>query len=164
MAIEGAASLRVTPRAGDAEAVRRLVAATGFFHPAEAEIAVELVLETLAAPGTGDYHFLFADAAAGELAGYACFGPVPLTQGSWDLYWIAVGPELQGRGLGRRLLHESEARARAAGASQLFVDTSGRAQYAPTRAFYAACGYSVVATFDDFYAPGDAKVVYRRRL
>lgn len=158
------AILRFGARASDAAAVRRLVAATGFFHPPEIEIAVELVVETLADPEGGDYRFLFADDSRGEVVGYSCFGPIPLTAGSWDLYWIAVDPAWQGAGLGRRLLAESEERARSAGALQLFVDTSGRPQYAPTRGFYERCGYGVAAVLDDFYAPGDPKVIYRRRL
>lgn len=149
---------------GDVEAVRRLVAVTGFFSSAEVEIAAQLVQETLADPAGGDYRFLFADGAPGELAGYSCFGPIPLTAGSWDLYWIAVDPVRQRGGLGRTLLHESERRALAAGATRLFIDTSGRAQYDSTRAFYQRCGYSVGARLEDFYGPGDSKVIYQRRL
>jgi len=157
-------TLRRDVRIADAEAVRRLVTATNFFHAAEIEIAVELVEETLANPQTGDYHFLFADDGGVGVVGYSCFGPIPLTLGSWDLYWIAVDPACQGTGLGRRLLRESEDLARTAGAEQFFVDTSGRPQYAPTRGFYERCGYHAVAVLDDFYAPGDAKAVYCRRL
>jgi GNAT superfamily N-acetyltransferase len=158
------AVLRSAVRPGDAAAVRRLVEATGFFHPAEVDIAAELVIETLARPESADYRFLFADDREGLLAGYACFGPIPLTVGSWDLYWIAVDPSRQRTGLGRLLLAASEARARAEGAARFFVDTSGRPQYEPTRAFYERCGYTAAARLADFYAPGDAKVVYHRPL
>lgn len=157
-------ALRDAVAATDPAAVRRLVSATGFFHPEEVAIAVELVEETLAAPQASDYHFLFADDREGGVTGYSCFGPIPLTRGSWDLYWIAVDPSRQGSGLGRLLLAASEARARALGAQRFFVDTSGRPQYAPTRAFYERCGYVVGARLEDFYAPGDPKVVYRREL
>jgi ribosomal protein S18 acetylase RimI-like enzyme len=151
-------------RKTDVEAVRRLVAATGYFHPEEIGIAVELVEETLADPQGAGYHFLFADGAEGAVVAYSCFGPIPMTVGSWDLYWIAVDPHRQGSGLGRLLLRESERSAQAAGARRMYVETSGRPQYAPTRGFYERCGYAKIAELDDFYAPGDSKVLYCLRL
>jgi ribosomal protein S18 acetylase RimI-like enzyme len=83
---------------------------------------------------------------------------------SFDLYWIAVAPDKQRGGLGRDLIRESERLARGQGATQMFVDTAGRAQYAPTRAFYERMGYRKAAVLDDFYAPGDAKVIYSKIL
>jgi len=160
-------AFRSSLRATDADAVGALIRATGFFYDHEEAIAIELVEEALAQKGLahpgGDYHFLFADGPE-FLLGYSCFGPVPLTVGSWDLYWIAVHPQTQGQGLGRKLLRASEDAAAAAGASQFFVDTSGRALYEPTRAFYERCGYQRAATLEDFYGPGDPKVIYQRRF
>jgi ribosomal protein S18 acetylase RimI-like enzyme len=99
-----------------------------------------------------------------DLAGYACYGPIPATRESHDLYWIAVAPERQGRGLGRRLLRAVEREVARAGGRRIYVDTSGRDAYAPTRAFYERAGYVREATLPDFYAPGDAKVIYRKQL
>lgn len=160
------ARYRCELRPGDAAAVRRLVAATGFFSAAEIDVAVELVDEALARGSASGYEFLFADDAGheGELTGYTCYGPIPATRSSYDLYWIAVAPGRQGSGLGRELLRESERRARAAGATTMYVDTSGRAQYAPTRRFYERSGYAMAAELPDFYAPGDAKIIYARAL
>lgn len=153
-------------RAGDPNAVGKLVAATKFFSAAEKDVAVELVDEALARGGASGYHFVFADSegSPGELDGYACYGPIPATAASFDLYWIAVSPSLQRSGLGRRLIRETERRAASLGAQQMFVDTSGREQYAPTRAFYERMGYEKAATLDDFYAPGDAKIIYSKKL
>lgn len=158
-------ALREEPGPGDGAAIRRLVETAGVFSPAEVAIACELIEERLARglAATG-YHFLFAEEERGRPLGYACFGPIPLTQGSWDLYWIAVDPRQRGRGIGRRLMAEVERRAAAAGAVALFIDTSGRPDYGAARAFYAALGYRVAAEFPDFYAPGDAKVVFRKGL
>jgi len=75
-----------------------------------------------------------------------------------------VAPEEQGRGLGREIIGRSEKVAADLGGTRMFVDTAGRAQYAPTRAFYERMGYEVAAWIDDFYAPGDAKVVYAKAL
>ena len=150
-------------RPSDVADVRDLVDATRMFRPDEAAIAVELVEDGATKGAASDYHFLFADAETG-LDGYICYGVVPCTIGTWDLYWIAVQPTLQGQGLGRRLVDEMERRIRATSGRLVTVDTSGRADYAPTRGFYGRVGYDIAATFPDFYAPGDAKVVFTKRL
>lgn len=153
----------------DPGSVARLLGATGFFSEAEVEIGAELVEESLARGEAAGYHYLFADAlvrdgAEPSLSGYCCFGEIPLTQGSFDLYWIAVSPDAQGSGLGTALLEAAEREMAKLGARRVFVDTSGRQQYEPTRRFYEARGYLVAARLEDFYATGDDKVVYFRRL
>lgn len=150
----------------DRAAVRRLVEATGFFTPAETDIAVELVDETLVlGSATSGYEFLFADGEPGTaLLGYACYGPVPGDAHTFDLYWIAVDPSRQRSGLGARLLAEAERRAVLAGAGAMLIDTSGRAQYGPTRAFYERMGYGLHRVDPDHYAPADDRFVYRRAL
>ena len=152
----------VTP--ADCANVREIVAATGFFSPAETEMAVELVEENLkrGAAASG-YNFIFAD-ADGRTWGYACFGPIDYTAGSFDLFWIAVHPDFRRRGLGRRILRLSEEAIRAMGGARIFVETSGRAQYEPTREFYARAGYRRQAVLDDFYGSGDDKVIYELKL
>jgi GNAT superfamily N-acetyltransferase len=159
----GADALRATVTKQDVEAVRSLVAATGFFSEEEDALAAELVAEALERGEASGYFFLFADSPHG-LAGYTCYGPIPATQSGFDLYWIAVAAGQQGSGLGRRLLQASEADARARGAARMYVDTSGRAQYAPTRGFYEHMGYRRAAVLEDFYAPGDDKVIYSKDL
>ena len=69
-----------------------------------------------------------------------------------------------GQGIGRRLLAATEQRAAAAGAATIYADTSGRADYARTRAFYHRAGYLKAAELPDFYAPGEAKVIFAKRL
>jgi D-alanine-D-alanine ligase len=151
----------VLPR--DAPAVRELVSSTGFFSPEEIVIAVELVETRLAQGAASGYAFLFAE-TGGVLAGYTCYGPIPGTIGSYDLYWIAVAPARQGRGIGRDLLQRTEALVREAGGRQIYIETSSRAQYRPTQGFYLAAGYALEAHLADFYAPGDGKLIYRRSL
>jgi ribosomal protein S18 acetylase RimI-like enzyme len=153
-------------RKSDAAAVRSLVAGTGFFSQEEQDVAVELIDETLSCGKAAGYEFVFADSPddAGELLGYACFGAIPATVSSFDLYWIAVRPGRQRSGLGGELIREAERLAKQMRATQMFVDTAGRPQYAPTRAFYERMGYRKAAVLDDFYAPGDAKVIYAKLL
>lgn len=157
---------RNTVHAADIERVRELVARTGYFSTTEIDIAAELVAETVLQGDDSDYRFLFADAedAAGIIRGYSCYGLVPATRSSFDLYWIAVDPDFQGKGLGREILVRTENLAAAQGATAMYVDTSGRQKYRPTRAFYAAQGYDEAARLEGFYAPGDDKVIFRKQL
>jgi GNAT superfamily N-acetyltransferase len=154
---------REAVRREDIDAVRSLVAATGFFSREEEEIAAELVEERLARGAKSGYEFIFAE-TEGRLEGYACYGPIAGAFGAFDLYWIAVHPDLQGRGLGLEIMRRAEAAMAAQGARAVYIDTSGRDQYRPTRAFYARAGYLEAAVLPDFYAPGDSKVIFAKRL
>lgn len=158
-----AETFRSSPRPADPELVRGLVRSTGFFSDDEVAVAGELVEAYLTHGPDSTYRFIFAE-SVGRLAGYACYGQIPLTKASHDLYWIAVRPDRQGNGLGRRLIGMAEAELRAAGGARLYVDTSSRPQYAATRAFYRRLGYSPIAELPDFYAPGDGKIVFAKSL
>ena len=160
---EGAAlTLRETVVPADVEAVRDIVASTGFFSEAEIGVAVELVQERLARGPASGYFFVFAD-LAGRTVGYTCYGPIACTVGSFDLYWIAVHQNQRGGGIGRLLMRETEARIARAGGRGIYIETSSRPQYAPTRAFYERCGCAVQAVLPDFYGPADDKVIFFRR-
>lgn len=147
----------------DRDALAGLLTATGFFNREEVEVALELVDDRLRHAAASHYRFLVAE-LAGEVVGYACWGPIPGTAESADLYWIAVDPRHQGRGAGAALLSGCEARIAAEGRSRVYVETAGRPQYEPTRGFYRRCGYGLAAELPDFYARGDAKVVFLKVL
>ena len=141
--------------------IAALCRATGVFTDAEIAVAEELAADRRARGDASDYRFLLADGPEG-LAGYACFGPTPCTLSAWDLYWIVVHPRAQGHGLGRALVAAVLDAVRRAGGSRLYAETAGKPLYAPTRAFYAAAGFSLQAVVPDFYAPGDAKQIWLR--
>ena len=142
---------------GRIEAITRAV---GVFHDEEIPVALEVFDGAVA--GSPDYLALGAE-VDGRLAGWICWGPTPCTLGTWDLYWMAVDPALHGAGVGTALLAAMEQRL--AGAARLVVvETAGRSDYAPTRAFYEARGYRRTAVVPDFYAPGDDQVIYTKRL
>jgi ribosomal protein S18 acetylase RimI-like enzyme len=103
-------------------------------------------------------------APASGLVGYACFGPTPSTDGTFDLYWIAVHPSAQGLGGGRLLLNAVEERIAAAEGRMVVVETSSRSDYEGTRRFYDRGGYREGARVRDFYAPHDDRVIFTRQL
>jgi len=153
---------RETVLPDDPEHVREIVSSTGFFSQDEIDIAVDLVAERLEKGIESGYHFIFAE-VDGKTVGYTCFGPIPATQGSYDLYWIAVHNDYRGAGIGKQLLAISEAAIRQLGGARIYIETSGRDQYNSTRAFYLRCTYTEAAILTDFYAPGDAKYIYVKK-
>lgn len=153
-------SLRPVGRAQRAP-LERLTAATGLFRPDEVAIAVELLDDALA--GDDDYRFLGAY-AGDRLVGYACWGPTPGTTGTFDLYWIVVDPDRQGEGIGTQLLRAVEAKLTTENGRLVVVETSSRAAYASTRAFYERRGYTQAAQLPGYYAPGDDLVIYLKDL
>lgn len=156
-------SLRFEVRPTDREAVRQIVESTRYFSAAETDVAVELVDERLAKGAASGYHFAFLE-QNDQVLGYACYGPIACTVHSFDLYWIAVQQQFQQLGLGRRLVQISEQQVQAMYGRRIYVETSGREQYASTRRFYERCGYTVAAILPDFYDAGDDKVVYLKVL
>jgi len=147
----------------DRETVRDMAASTGFFSEAEIEVAVDLVTESLGKGEASGYIFLFAEVES-EPVGFACYGPIPCTVHSFDLYWIVVSNSHRNLGIGRKLLRVAETMIRQSGGRRIYVETSSRPQYDPTRAFYQGQGYYKEAQFEDFYAPGDSKIVYVKVL
>lgn len=147
----------------DLEIVRAITESTGFFYKEEVDTAIELVEDRLLKGMRCGYHFLFAE-QDGRTVGYTSFGPIACTRESYDLYWICVAGDYRGKGLGTQLLEQSEESIAALGGSRVYIETSARPFYAPTRAFYLRRGYRLIAELEDFYAPGDAKAMYLKIL
>jgi GNAT superfamily N-acetyltransferase len=133
------------------------------FSAEEIAIAEELVQERVARGRASGYEFVLLE-EDGSLVGYACYGPIPGSATSHDLYWIAVHPDRQGRGFGHQILARAEAAMKRGGAQRIYIDTSTSERYAPTRAFYAAAGFNLAAELPDFYRPGDGKAIYTKAL
>ena len=139
--------------------IRAMVESTGVFNAVELDTAVELADERLSEGPASGYHFVFAE-LDGRVVGYACYGPIALTVGSYDLYWIAVDKSAQGIGLGRKIMDKVAEIIHSEGGRNIYIETSTKPHYEPTRTFYMRCGCALVATLDDFYAPGDGKAIY----
>ena len=150
----------------DTPALVALAAATGIFQPHEAEGLLGGVLDDLHAGRLGDGHIAqaWADGPAGPPAGWAYFAPTAKADGVWDLWWIGVDPARQGRGVGGELLRSVEDHVRAAGGRILVVETSSMPAFDAVRRFYAARGYVECGRVPDFYADGDGKVIFAKRM
>jgi ribosomal protein S18 acetylase RimI-like enzyme len=141
--------------------VDEIVRATGVFNEDEVRVALE-VFDAGASASAG-YELVGAFDGA-RLVGYACFGPTPATDRTYDLYWIAVRPDTQRTGAGGALMTEVERQLASRPARMLVIETSSRNEYAPTRGFYNRRGFEEAARLRDFYAPGDDRVVLRKRM
>lgn len=149
--------------ASDLLPLRQILVATESFTDVEVDCAMELLETVLNDPAQQDYQVIVAD-YEGTVAGYVLFGPVPLTEGNYDLYWIATDPDLHGKGVGRQLMKEVERRLRVAGARLLCLETSSQGHYARTRKFYQQAGYLEESCIRDFYRPGDDRITYVKRF
>ena len=154
------ATLRPLTRT-DRAAIEAFSRAIELFRPDEVEIALE-VLDASFKPGQQDYATLGAE-LDGRLVGWICWGPTPCTLGTYDLYWVAVDPSVQGAGVGSLLVAEMEKQL-ADKARMIVVETGGRKAYGPTREFYLRRGYRIVARVPDFYEPGDDQVVFIKQM
>jgi len=146
-------------RADDGPALRRLLEATDVFTADEVDVAMELV-----DGGERDGYFFRVAEEDRQVAGYVCYGPALFSATSWDLYWIVVDPVGVRKGIGSELLAAAESAAAADAARTMLVETASKLSYAPSRRFYEKHGYAEIARVPDFYAEGDDKVVYAKRL
>jgi len=131
------------------------------FTPPELVVAEEVISSYLYDPNS--YHILVADIDK-SVAGYICYGRTPMTEGTWDIYWLAVSPDKQRHGLGGALMAAVEERISKASGRLIIIETSSKPCYQKTRHFYLARGYEIVGRIGDFYAPGDAKIILRKRM
>ena len=147
----------------DKPVVMRILRSMPEFKPAEVTVAEEVIDSYLADTSRSGYHILVAEVDS-AVAGYICYGPAPLTEGTWDIYWIVVTPEKQGQGIGSALIAFAEGKIKGAGGRLVLVETSSQPQYEETRRFYQHQGYELICRISDFYAPGDDKLVLQKRL
>jgi ribosomal protein S18 acetylase RimI-like enzyme len=134
------------------------------FTSQEIDVAMELVDIALKEKNQKDYaiHCLIND--QDHPLGYLCFGPVPMTQGTFDLYWIAVDPESQREGVGSKLIDFLDGVVEEMQGRMILADTSTVPQYKKTRSFYLKKGFQEVARIPDYYAPGNDRVSFCKKL
>ena len=153
-----------TATEADGSKIQDIAARAGVFSPEEIECVSELWEEYLnLGPENCGYNFIVY--RNGErVLGFACYGPRDLTDGAFDLYWIAVDPKARCNGVGHALLAASEEAARARGGRMLIAETSGTPHYEITRKFYLRMGYTNEAIIKDFYTVGDDLLIFTKRI
>lgn len=147
----------------DKSSILQILKATPEFTPGEIIVAEELIDYHLEDPSGLTYPTLVAEINS-KVVGYICYGPTPLTEGTWDIYWIAVARGKQGGGIGSVLLTYAEKKIKQSKGRLAFVETSSKPEYKKTRNFYRLRGYELVCQIADFYAPGDDKLILVKRL
>jgi ribosomal protein S18 acetylase RimI-like enzyme len=153
-----------TATKADKAQITDITAQAGVFSQEEIDSVPVMFDEYLEYGTEGEgYHFLVYR-EDDHVLGYAIFGYRGLTDGVYDLYWIAVDPDARHKGVGRQLLNACEEAVREAGGRIIIAETSGTAEYASTREFYVRMGYVNEATIRDFYKPGNDLKIYTKRV
>jgi len=148
----------------DFEQIKSIVIATGVFNEEEIGIAVELLEIYLNNPNQKDYEMFSSVDEAGNVAGYICIGPTPATVATYDLYWVAVDPNIHGKGVGSQLLQYVEKYLKNKNGRLVIAETSSTAKYDNTRAFYERKGFEKLAHIKEYYKPDDDLVIYGKYL
>ena len=137
---------------------------TRSFTSAEIDVAMELIDIVLKDHIQKDYQIYCMVDDEDQAIGYICYGPTPMTQGTFDLYWIAVDPDFQEQGVGSRLLSFLEKAVKAEGGRLILADTSTVPHYEKTQKFYLKNGFQEMARVFDYYHPGNDRITFCKRL
>jgi ribosomal protein S18 acetylase RimI-like enzyme len=147
----------------DRPRVTEILRGTPEFKPFEVAVAEELIDSYLDDPYGSGYYVLVAEVDS-TVEGYICYGPTPLTDGTWDIYWVAVARKSQDQGIGSALMKSAEEEIAKSKGRLSIIETSSTPAYEKTRNFHVSHGYQIVARIPDFYAPGDDKLILQKRL
>jgi ribosomal protein S18 acetylase RimI-like enzyme len=154
-------SLR-SPKSADRSAVRALLEGTAVFRPEEVEVALEVFDGCV--NGEGYLGLVAVREPEGPVLGLAFYGAAPMTEGTYDLYWLASDPSVYGTGVAQRLLAAVVADLRAREARLLLVETESTDAYARARSFYERNGLPEVARVEGYYRDGADKIIGAMRL
>lgn len=147
----------------DRSPIEEILIRTGIFKESEIKVALEVIDVYLHRADQEDYQ-VYKATWRGRIAGFVCFGPNTMTEATFELYWIAIDPALQGKGLGTLLLQKAEREASRQGGGMMVVETSSRDDYRKTRNFYQRMDYREEARVGGFYSPGDDKIIFVKAL
>lgn len=146
----------------DKAAVMDILRRSGMFTPEEIAVAEEQIDIAFDQPEQKDYNEMVIEDAQGRTSGWISWGPTPMTEGTYDLYWIAVDPDKQGQGLGKELVRWLEDHVRNARGRLILIETASQAGYESTRQFYLQQNYQEAARIADYYKPGDDRIIYAK--
>lgn len=141
--------------------ILRLIRKTDVFNKEEKAVAGELVIDALKKRGEDpDYKIIVAQGAGGRLLGYICYGPTPMTAGTWDIYWVVVSPAARKRGIGKKMLLQTLSTIKSKNGKRIIIDTSSQRSYRPARALYEGTGFKPAGTVPDYYRKGWHRITY----
>ena len=129
------------------------------FTQDEVSVAMELVNVTLNFKKQTDYN-IFVYEEKNKVLGYHCTGKRPLTDAVYDLYWIVVDVNCQGKGIGKMLIQHAEKFVNEQHGRWLLIETSSKHSYEGARNFYLRNNYSIISEINDFYAPGEKLIIF----
>jgi ribosomal protein S18 acetylase RimI-like enzyme len=150
--------------AQDRDVIFDIITKTNMFTQAEIDVAMELIDIFLTKKEQQDYLVYVAENKGKEVVGYVCYGSTPATEGTFDLYWIAVSPTMQGKGIGKELLSFTENYVLRQKGRLIIIETSSQSKYQPTQQFYIRNKYIIEARIKDFYRRGDDRLIFVKRL
>jgi len=145
----------------DRDNIKNILDSTGFFYDYEIDVAVEIADEHLEKEGNSGYYFIAA-IYQDKMIGFSCYGEIPCTKASYDLYWIGVHNDFRGKGIGIKILQETEKHIISLSGQRVYIETSSTEKYAPTQNFYIRSGYILEARLKDYYKDGDDKLMYSK--
>ena len=148
----------------DKDSILQMLKETNVFSQHEIDVAGEVIDTYLNNSSQQDYNIYEGVTEHQEIAGYVCFGPTPLTDGTFDIYWIAVRPIFQGHHIGKQLLQHVENLVVSRGGRLLVTETSSQPQYERSKNFYVRNNYREVARIKDYYRAGDDLIIYGKYL
>jgi ribosomal protein S18 acetylase RimI-like enzyme len=148
----------------DRDNINNILVDTNNFNDDEIKIAMELIDVYINDDEQNDYEIFVDENDDGVINGYVCIGPRPLTVGTYDLYWIAVNPNVQSRGIGSKLISHIENYLKDNGVRLILIETSGKLSYEKERKFYEKNSYGKLVEIKDFYNVGDSLVIYGKYL
>ena len=151
-------------RKEDRESVQKILVETKKFTQEEIDVAMETIDIYLNNRSQKDYFIFSAILEDNSITGFINFGPVPITEGTYDIYWVAVDPACQGRGMGTVLVSFVEEKVKAMEGYMICIETSSTEKYLPTQKFYEKLGYILESRIRDFYRIGDDRMIYVKRL
>ncbi len=145
----------------DRDEILNILKSCNVFSEREIKVAMELI--DLSISGSPDYIVdVLSDGK--RVVGYVCYGENPLALGVWDLYWICISPDFQGKGYGEILLRRVEKAVMEKGGNSIFIETSSIPSYERARKFYEKLGYRIVCVIKDYYKVGDDKIIYKKEI
>ena len=148
----------------DRSRVEAIIRSADNFHPADIRIAIELIDDAISKNEASDYIVHVLEDAEGRVQAYVCFGQNPLTDHTFDFYWMVIDRELQGRGMGLMLFQYVETQVRERGGKLLMCETSSLETYDRVVRMYEKLGYQSVGRIKNFYREGDDKLIYVKEL